>query len=196
MDRIIVAGIGTDVGKTVVSAILAHQLSADYWKPVECGGSDSQTIRELIGSRVHPPAYSFKAPLSPHAAARLENKEIGTIAIPATKKPLIIEGVGGIFVPLTNSLLSIDLFKTWPAKWIIVSRHYLGSINHTLLTLHALKMLNILVHGIVFNGEPNLDSESAILDKIQPAFCERLFPEAHINSTIIKKYGEQWSKLF
>lgn len=163
----LVAGIGTDAGKTTASAFLATLLGADYWKPIECGESDTKRVEKWLGvERVHPPAYSFKAPLSPHHAARLENRTINPESIipPKTERPLIIEGVGGIFTPLTSDLLAIDLFAAWDYPWIVVSRHYVGSINHTLLTLEALKRRNIVVAGIIFNGEPNPDSEKVILD--------------------------------
>lgn len=141
MVDIIVAGIGTGVGKTVVSAIITTLFKGDYWKPIQSGevDADSQVIAKLLSLEctVHPPAYSFKAPLSPHHAARLENQTIDPDKIipPNTNRPLVIEMAGGIFVPLRDNLLSIDLFKSWNASWILVSKHYLGSINHTLLTI-------------------------------------------------------------
>jgi len=203
MHKIMVAGIGTDVGKTVVSAILTTLLKGDYWKPIECGDphtSDTAVVTRWIGisHTIHPSTYSLKAPLSPHHAARLENIVIrpDSITLPHTTRPLIIEGAGGIFVPLTLKVLSIDLFKSWDCQWIIVSKHYLGSINHTLLTLEVLKQLHLPVLGIIFNGEKNCDSENAILEISKLPFLGRLLPETYINSKTIQRYAKQWQPQF
>lgn len=194
MNRILVAGIGTEVGKTVASAILTTLLQGEYWKPIECGESDSSTVSKW-DCPIHPPAYSLKAPLSPHHAARLENISLKKIVPPKTSRPLIIEGVGGIFVPLSNEKLTFDLFQEWDCKWVIVSKHYLGNINHTLLTLDALQQRKIPLAGIIFNGEPNRESESAILGISKVPLLARLFPEKTINSTTIRSYANQWKTL-
>ena len=204
LNNIIVAGIGTGVGKTVVSAILTTILDADYWKPIQCGAddhSDTLTIQKLSRAEklhIHESAYSLKAPLSPHHAARLENIVIDSkkIILPQTKKPLVIEGVGGIFVPLTSKVLSLDLFKTWNCQWVVVSRHYVGSINHTLMTIEVLKMHGISILGLIFNGDPNPDSEEAILKNCSLPILGRLFPEQNIDSKTIKKYAQQWQMRF
>ena len=203
MHKIIVAGSGTDVGKTIVSAILTHLFDADYWKPIQCGdeeNSDSTLMKNWIDSKrhtVHPPAYSFKSPLSPHHAARLEEISIAfdTIIIPQTTRSLIIEGVGGIFVPLTTKIRSIDLFETWNCKWIIVSKHYLGSINHTLLTIEALKQHQVSIAGIIFNGESNPDTEAAILEISQLPCLGRLLPE-NFDLMTIQRYATEWKPNF
>lgn len=199
-----IAGCGTDVGKTVVAAILTNLLKADYWKPIQCGMEDSsdtfmmgQWTDECINT-IHHPAYSLKAPLSPHHAARLENISIrtGSIILPKTERTLVIEGVGGIFVPLKTSFLCVDLFQTWSCNWIIVSRNYLGSINHTLLTIEALRQRQIPLAGIIFNGEPNPDSENAILEYSKLSCLGRLLPEPCINLKTIQKYVELWKMPF
>ncbi len=196
MHKIIVAGISTDVGKTVVSAILATLFNADYWKPIQCGEiSDSDVMKSLLDSnKIHSSAYTLKAPLSPHHAARLDNISINIDQIipPKTNKTLIIEGAGGIFVPVTLEKTTFDLFKQWKCTWIIVSKHYLGSINHTLLTINALKQHNIQIAGIIFNGEPNPDSESAILKLSNIPLLGRLLPEPKINAKTIQRYAKQW----
>lgn len=199
MRRIIVAGIGTDVGKTVVSAILITLFQADYWKPIQCGdeeNSDTEMMRRLIDPvkhQIHPPVYSFKAPLSPHHAARLENRTISLdIDPPRTTRPLIIEAVGGVYVPLRMDILTIDLFKRWNAEWVLVSKHYLGSINHTLLTIDVLKQYNISIAGIIFNGEPNPDSESAILQISKLPVLGQLHREQNINQHTIQRLAKQW----
>lgn len=200
MNRIIVAGSGTHVGKTVVSAILTTLLEGDYWKPIQCGDeehSDTAMMQQLIDRTKHhiyEPAYSLKAPLSPHHAARLENISIccESIIPPQTTRPLIIESVGGIFVPLSTKVLTIDLLKSWGGRWIIVSNHYLGSINHTLLTIDALKRQKVSIAGLIFNGEPNPDSEAAILEISQLPLLGKLLPEVHINIKTIQRYAKQW----
>lgn len=198
-----VAGIGTGVGKTVVSAILTTLLNGAYWKVIQCGkeeNSDTATMKKWLNTKIHtihPPAYSLKAPLSPHHAACLENISIclDSIILPQMTSPLIIEGVGGIFVPLTSKISSLDLFKAWDCKWVIVSKHYLGSINHTLLTIEVLKQFCLPILGVIFNGEYNPDSESAILERSQVSVLGRLLPEANLNLQTIQRYAKQWQLL-
>lgn len=200
MKRIIVTGNGTDVGKTVASAVLVTKLDADYWKPVQCGypgASDSHVVSQLVDKRkhrIHPPAYSLKAFLSPHHAARLEDVTINVekIVPPSTDRPLVIESVAGVMVPLTTNTLTIDLFKSWDAHWVIVSKNYLGSINHTLLTIETLKRRGVKLLGLIFNGEPNLDSESAIIANSQLPVIGRLLPEPILDINIIQRYATQW----
>lgn len=202
MSRIIVTGIGTDVGKTVVCAILTHMLQAAYWKPIQCGDeetSDTHTIKRLIDpskNAIFPPAYSLTTPVAPHQAARMQGLTIdpNSIVPPSTTKHLIIETCGGILVPLTPKTLTLDLFIKWEALWIIVSQHYLGSINHTLLTFEALKQRKAAILGVIFNGEPNLDTETAILEFTQMAMLGRLLPEKEICSKTLQKYGTLWEK--
>lgn len=197
MRRIMVAGIGTDVGKTVVSAILTMLLKGDYWKPIQCGEPDTATLQQWLDPArhtIHPPAYSFHAPLSPHHAARLENRSIDvkTISLPVTSRPLIIEGVGGVLVPLTTHHLTLDLFASWECQWVVVSKHYLGSINHTLLTIEALKTRHLPILGLIFNGEPHPDAEDAILAHSHLPFLGRLLPEPHLNPQTLQRYGQEW----
>lgn len=193
-----VVGIGTEVGKTVVSAILCTLLEANYWKPVESGEEkDSERMKDLLNLEKHtifPPAYSLKAPLSPHHAAQLENLLIQEekIRLPKTKKKLVIEGVGGILTPLTLSKTALDVMQTWEAEWVVVSRHYLGSINHTLLTLEALKARNLKIKGVIFNGSSNPKSEEAILTLSRVPYLGHLFPETSITPLILNKYAHLW----
>ncbi len=204
MPRIMVSGIGTDVGKTLVSAILALLFTGDYWKPIQCGPeehSDTTIMKTWLDATkhtIHAPAYSLCSPLSPHHAARLENILIRTemIALPSTTRPLIIEGVGGILVPLTIKILTIDLFASWECQWVIVSKHYLGSINHTLLAIEALKQRRIPVLGLIFNGTPNSDSEASILEISQLPCLGRVLPEQTLNKKTLHKYVKQWQPSF
>lgn len=199
-----VAGIGTEVGKTVVSGILATLLQADYWKPVQSGSeneSDTTIMKQWLDTEkhmIHPPSYSFQAPLSPHHAAFLENitVDIESIKIPTTKRNLVIEGVGGIYVPLTTTELTIDRFSTWNCGWIVVSKHYLGSINHTLLTIEALKRRQVPLLGIIFNGESNPQTERTLLEISKLRCLGRLFPEQKLTPTIIQRYAKEWKPNF
>src|ERR1700722_6811011 len=137
MKRILVCGIGTSVGKTLVSAILVKALSAHYWKPIQSGHleeSDAQRVQQLVPETVcYPETYRLHHPLSPHHAASLEGIEIDPAAfrVPNPPKPLVIEATGGILVPYRPDELLIDLYVQWDCEWVVVSRHYLGSINHT-----------------------------------------------------------------
>ncbi|MBB2148495.1 dethiobiotin synthase [Pedobacter gandavensis] len=165
-----ITGIGTGIGKTIVSAILTQKLQADYWKPIQSGDleqSDSLSIKDLISNTktiIHPEQYRLTQPLSPHLSARLDGITIqaSALIVPQTDNQLIIEGAGGLMVPLNEKELILDLIPVLKAKVIIVSQNYLGSINHTLLTLEVLKSRNIKVEGIIFNGEANAESESYI----------------------------------
>lgn len=202
--KILVTGNGTDVGKTVVSGVLTTLFRGDYWKPIQCGDketSDSMIMRQWLdpcSHAVHPPAYSFQAPVSPHHAARLENIEIEMTRLspPHTLRPLIIESAGGILVPLTANQVALDLFETWNCQWVVVSHHYLGSINHTLLTIEALRRRALPILGLIFNGAPNPDSEAAILALSGLPMLGRLFPEPYINDQTFKKYGQLWRQNF
>ncbi|MBS1745130.1 MAG: dethiobiotin synthase [Bacteroidetes bacterium] len=175
MQSIFVTGIGTDIGKTVVSAILAEALQADYWKPVQAGfedGTDAGRIRSLISnnqSTIYPETYKLKMPASPHIAAREEGIEIEIETIykdylsiqkyqqsqdeDRSNKYLIIEGAGGLIVPLNNKTFIIDVIKKINAKVVLVSRNYLGSINHSLLTAEVCRSQNLDVLGWVFNDQ-------------------------------------------
>lgn len=172
MRTIFVTGIGTDVGKSVVSSILTEALQADYWKPIQCGlepSTDSHGIQNLISNsrtKIHPEAYRLKAALSPHAAAAAENIQIdiNKIMLPKTgNATLIVEGAGGLMVPLNENHLVADLIKHLKAEVIVVCNFYLGSINHTLLTCSELKRRNMKVTGLIFNGPYNKASAEIIL---------------------------------
>ena len=173
--KLFITGIGTDVGKTVASAIVTQALEADYWKPVQAGdegGTDSVQVQKLISnktSKVHPEVYKLNLPASPHIAARAENKriDVDTILsayqeIQSPSKKLVIEGAGGIMVPLNEHQFVIDLIVALQAKVILVSKNYLGSINHSLLTASVCRNNNIDVIGWVFNDR-FMDYESEIV---------------------------------
>jgi dethiobiotin synthetase len=166
-----VTGIGTGIGKTVVSAVLIEKLKADYWKPVQSGdldGSDTLKVQNLVSNTktvFHPETYRLTQPFSPHKSAAIDGIRIEQekFIIPETNNDLIIEGAGGLMVPLNDNFLMIDLVKQLKADVILVSQNYLGSINHTLLSAAILKQYDINIAGIIFNGNTDPDSESYIL---------------------------------
>jgi dethiobiotin synthetase len=196
--RIFVTGIGTDVGKTLVSAIAVDALGADYWKPVQCGSlndTDTETLKRLTNrpeSVFHPEGWKFTAPMSPHAAAARERKEIivERLKAPETSRPLVIEGAGGLLVPLNSSQFVIDHIAQLDASVILVSRHYLGSINHTLLSAEALRVRRIPVLGIVFNGGSNAETEEIILSSTGFPFLLRVNEETDWNRKTTARYAE------
>lgn len=204
MNKIIVTGIDTDAGKTVVAAILVALFKGDYWKAIQSGAegiTDTAVMQQLLDANNHKifdPAYNLQAPLSPHHAARLENILIDPkkIIVPTTNRTLIIETIGGLMVPLTSTFTTLDLFEKWEAQWVIVSKHYLGSINHTLLTIDSLKIRNLSIAGIIFNGLPNPDTESAILQISKLPCLGRLLPEKTIDPETIQRYAQQWLPQF
>ncbi len=169
--RYFITAIDTNIGKTVVSAILCKALNYSYWKPVQCGDldhSDTMKVKNWVEDLViHKEAYQLKDPLSPHEAARLSGIEIKleNINVPEDKN-LIIEGAGGIMVPLNyNGDLVIDIAIKTGAETILVMKNYLGSINHTLLSVEYLKTNNIPIKGIILIGDTTESSEN-IIEKI------------------------------
>ncbi len=167
-----ITGIDTGVGKTFVSAVLVEKLKADYWKPIQSGdmdNSDTMMVKSLLSnkkSHLHPETYGLSQPFSPHKSAAIDGINIDPekFILPQTKNALIIEGAGGLMVPLNAKFLIIDLIKKLEAEVILVSRNYLGSINHTLLSALALKQYNIPVKGIIFNGPKDIYSKEYILN--------------------------------
>lgn len=196
MKSYFVSGIGTDVGKTIASAILVEALEADYWKPIQAGelnNTDTMKVRSLISNKksiLHTERYLLSQPQSPHAAATNDGIEIDlkTIQIPNTTNTLIIEGAGGLMVPLNNQYLVIDLIQQLNAEVILISKNYLGSINHTLLSFEALKSRNIPIAGIIFNGKPNKASEEFILNHTKLTCILRINEEQEITKTTISNY--------
>ena len=167
--KLFVTGSDTDVGKTVFSAALAGALEASYWKPIQAGSldrSDSRTVRKLSGlpsSRIFPEGYRLTTACSPHRAAELDSITIEPerLELPDAD-PLIVEGAGGLFVPITRKILLIDLVAAWQLPVVLVTRTSLGTINHSLLSIEALKSRNIPILGIAFVGEKSPDSEGVI----------------------------------
>ena len=164
--RLVVCGTDTDVGKTVVSALLVQGLGATYWKPVQSGmegGGDTGRVQQLLGlppERVVPEAYRLTAPVSPHWAAERDGVSIdpARLALPAGEGPLVVETAGGLLVPLRRNWLQIEQIAVWGLPVLLVARSGLGTLNHTLLSLEALSRRSIPVLGLVLNGDPHPDN--------------------------------------
>lgn len=168
--RIVVAGTDTGLGKTVLSAALTAALDGCYWKPVQAGtlgGTDSERVRLLTGlraERILPEAYRLEAACSPHLAAEIEGIEIDVARLvpPIVDRPLVIELAGGLMVPLTRTVLQIDVVAGWRIPVVLAARTTLGTINHTLLSLEALRRRNVPLIGVVFIGDENPDTARTI----------------------------------
>ena len=195
--KLFITGIGTDVGKTIASAIITEALEADYWKPIQAGdleNSDSHKVKSFLFNKktvIHPNSYALNTAASPHLAAELDGITIylNKIIEPKTENHLVVEGAGGVFVPLNSSDCVIDLIQA-DYKVIVVSRHYLGSINHTLLTIEALQNRKIIVAGIVFSGEENKATEEIILSKTGVKCIGRIEQEPYFDKNVIKEYAD------
>ena len=188
-----ITAIGTDSGKTIASAILVEALQADYWKPIQAGyPTDTEEVKKLVSNPVscfHKESFLLKTPASPHAAAKLEGLEINKDLVkrPEITRDLIIEGAGGVMVPINEHDLIIDLPGKWETPIVLVVNLYLGCINHTLLTVDYLKRNNLHVKGIIFNGKPNKESEAIILKKSGYQLLLNIPPLEMVNKEIIKK---------
>lgn len=195
--KIFVTGISTDVGKTIVSAIVTEALEADYWKPIQAGdleNSDSAKIKAKITntkSKIFENSYQLNTPASPHWAAQIDGVviDLKQIKEPETANHLVIEGAGGILVPLNDEDCIIDLIQP-DYKVIVVSRHYLGSINHTLLTIEAIRNRNLEVAGIIFSGSENKATEDLILNKTKVKRIGRIDEEPYFDQNVIREYAD------
>lgn len=195
--KLFITGISTNVGKTIASSIIVEALHADYWKPIQAGDleqSDSHKVKSFISNnktKIHQNSYQLQTPASPHLAAEIDGITIDLkkITEPKTNNNLVIEGAGGVFVPLNNTDCVIDLIQP-DYKIIVVSRHYLGSINHTLLTIEALKNRKINIGGIIFSGNENKSSEEIILQKTGINFIGRIEEEPYFDKNVIMEYAD------
>jgi len=194
--KLFITGISTDVGKTIASAIITEALEADYWKPIQAGdleNSDSHKVKSLLSNSktiIHPNSYALRTPASPHWAAEKDGVtiDLNKIIEPKTKNHLVIEGAGGVFVPLNTTDCVIDLIQP-DYKVVVVSRHYLGSINHTLLTVEALQNRKVKIAGIIFSGDENKGTESIILNKTGINCIGRIDNEPYFDQDVIKEYA-------
>ena len=195
--KLFITGISTDVGKTIASSIVVEALEADYWKPIQAGDLDNSDIHKVKSrisnskSQFYPNAYELNTPASPHLAAEIDEVliDLKKIQEPKTGNHLVIEGAGGIFVPLNEKETIADLIQP-DYKVIVVSRHYLGSINHTLLTIDAIQNRGFQVSGIIFSGSENKSTESLILNKTGIKFIGRIDEEPYFDQNVIKEYAD------
>ena len=197
--RIVICGTDTDVGKTIVSSFFVQGLKGVYWKPIQSGteeGTDTKTVCKLLDlepERYLSERYKFKAPVSPHWAAEKESRHIdpNNLDVPNLDKLIIIETAGGLMVPLNRNWLQIDQLKVWGAPIILVARTGLGTLNHTLLSLEALKNRNINVLGIVLNGPPHTDNPKTLEQFGDTKILARLPIFEEMNA---KSLSQEWNK--
>jgi dethiobiotin synthetase len=201
--KFFISGNGTDVGKTVVSACLVHALEADYWKPIQAGDlefGDAKRVKNLVGrncGKIHSSTYGLTQPMSPHAAAKIDAVEIqlGRFKIPKTENDLIIEGAGGLLVPLNEQQTIMDLMCQLNFPLILVLGTYLGSINHSLLSILAAKQRKVEIAGVIFFGDRNEESERIILKMSGLKRLGGVYPSETITSDNIHIYSQQFKQL-
>ncbi len=194
---LVVCGTDTDVGKTVVSAWLVQGLKANYWKPVQSGlegGGDRGRVQQLLdlpADRVVPEAYAFQQPVSPHWAAELDGRplEPERLRLPPSSEPLIVETAGGLMVPLTRGWLQIDQLQRWGCPIVLVARSGLGTLNHTLLSLEALKHRDLDVLGLILNGPPHADNPNTLEQFGSVPVIAHLPPLSPLNA---QQLEQQW----
>ncbi|WP_248724737.1 dethiobiotin synthase [Seonamhaeicola sp. ML3] len=198
MKTYFITGISTDVGKTVASAIITEALEADYWKPVQAGdldNCDTKKVQRLVPnskSKFYPNAFALNTPMSPHAAAEIDgvSVEVSKIKRPETTNNLVIEGAGGLLVPINDNETIFDLIKP-DDKVIVVSRHYLGSINHSLLTINAIKEKGFKV-AVLFSGDEHPSTESIIKKMTDVNVIGRIDEEPYFDQNVVKEYADSF----
>lgn len=198
MSTYFITGISTDVGKTIASAILVEALEADYFKPVQAGdlhNSDTHKVERLVTnpkSKFHPNSYALNTPMSPHGAAEIDNLtiDVKSITRPKTKNHLVIEGAGGLLVPLNEKDTILDLIDK-KDKVVVVSRHYLGSINHSLLTINTLKEKGFDV-AVIYSGDEHPSTESIIEKMTGVKVIGRINDEPYFDQNVIKEYAAKF----
>ncbi len=201
MQRIFVTGISTEVGKTVASAIITEALEADYWKPIQAGDldhTDSHKVAAMLTNtktKIHKSAFELTSPMSPHAAAEIDGVTINAnnIQEPETENHLVIEGAGGLLVPLNAEDTILDIIMP-NYKVVVVSRHYLGSINHSLLTIRWLQAKGYDV-SVLFSGNANLQTEDIILHKTGVSLIGRIDEEPSFDKATVKRYADKFRNI-
>lgn len=200
MKKIFITGISTDVGKTIASAIITEALEADYWKPIQAGdldNCDTKKVSRLVSnskSKFHTNSFALNTPMSPHAAAEIDGLQINVADIkePKTKNNLVIEGAGGLLVPFNNEQTIFDLIQP-DYKVVVVSRHYLGSINHTLLTVNLLKEKGLDV-SLIYSGNEHPTTEDIISKIAKVPVIGRIDEEPYFDKNVIKEYAQKFKK--
>jgi dethiobiotin synthetase len=198
MKKYFITGIGTDVGKSIAASIITEALEADYWKPIQAGdleSSDTLKVQQFVKNETtvyHQESYRLKHPMSPHAAAERDGVEIKlqNIKLPVTQNHLVVEGAGGLLVPLNKKDTILDLITQLDCEVILVSRHYLGSINHTLMSVELLKSRNISIKGILFNGAENKDTEAIVKEMSGLDIIGRIEELKDINKEVINSIAQ------
>tara|TARA_R110002051_G_scaffold298997_1_gene366063 strand:- start:13628 stop:14248 length:621 start_codon:yes stop_codon:yes gene_type:complete len=198
MSTFFITGISTEVGKTVAAAIITEALQADYWKPIQAGdleNSDTHKVKRLVSndiSQYHDNSFALNTPMSPHASAKIDNITISANKIkrPKTKNTLVIEGAGGVLVPINDTETVAQLIAPTD-KVIIVSRHYLGSINHTLMTVEVLKARKLNIAGILFSGDEHPTTEAIISKMSQVPILGRIDEEPYIDANVVSEYADR-----
>ena len=198
MSTFFITGISTEVGKTVAAAIITEALQADYWKPIQAGdldNSDTHKVKRLVSndiSQYHDNSFALNTPMSPHASAKMDNITISANKIkrPKTKNTLVIEGAGGVLVPINDTETVAQLIAPTD-KVIIVSRHYLGSINHTLMTVEVLKARKLNIAGILFSGDEHPTTEAIISKMSQVPILGRIDEEPYIDANVVSEYADR-----
>lgn len=198
MSTYFITGIGTDVGKTIASAIVTEALEADYWKPIQAGdleNCDTKKVEQLVSNRksvFHSNSYALNTPMSPHAAAEIDNIEIDLKEIqePKTTNHLVVEGAGGLLVPINEQHTILDLLQP-NYKIIVVSRHYLGSINHSLLTVNLLQEKGFDV-AIIFSGNEHKTTEAIITKMTDVKVIGRIDEEPYFDKNVVKEYASKF----
>ncbi|NRB84484.1 MAG: dethiobiotin synthase [Winogradskyella sp.] len=200
MSTYFITGISTDVGKTIASAILVEALEADYFKPVQAGdlhNSDTHKVERLVTnpkSKFHPNSYALNTPMSPHGAAEIDNLtiDVKSITRPKTKNHLVIEGAGGLLVPLNEKDTILDLIDK-KDKVVVVSRHYLGSINHSLLTINTLKEKGFDV-AVIYSGDEHPSTESIIEKMTGVKVIGRINDEPYFDQNVVREYAAKFKE--
>lgn len=194
--RFFITGIGTEVGKTAVASVLVEALCAEYWKPIQCGdleSSDTHTIQASVSFpvRCHPERFRLKLPKSPHQAAAAEGNgiQLSDFVLPLTSHSLIVEGAGGILVPLNENDSMLNLIQQLQLPVIIVTRNYLGSLNHTFLTVEVLKRSGVMIEGLVYNGPADAELESFVSRKTRLPILFRMTPHPVLSPALIQQYA-------
>lgn len=199
MQTFFITGISTEVGKTVASAIVTQALAADYWKPIQAGDleyADTHKVKNWVKndiSQYHDNSFALQTPMSPHAAAAIDNVKITTknVKRPKTKNNLVIEGAGGLLVPINDRETILDLIAPTD-KVIVVSRHYLGSINHTLMTVKTLQEKKLEIAGILFSGAAHPTTEDIIAKMSGVPIIGRIDEEPYIDANVIDEYAQRF----
>ena len=197
MKGFFVTGIDTGIGKTLACAVLVRAIRGNYWKPVQCGdleNTDTHTVKKLLGDfpcQYFPECFQLKAAKSPHRAAREEGLEISLndFSWPVGSSPLVVEGAGGVLVPLNGRDYIVDLAAKFRLPAILLSRHYLGSLNHTLMAVEALQNRDIPIRGFIFNGIRDLESEKFLQTRTGLPMLLHMEQEEKLDSRCIPKYA-------